>query len=57
MPQLVSLGNYPGNFLPLLLSYAYAHTSVNTSTPSFRAEICCMCMNIVCKVNKNQILH
>lgn len=56
MPQLVSLGNYPGNFLPLLLSYAYAHTRVNTSTPSFHAETCCICMNIICKGNINQIL-
>lgn len=56
MPQLVSLGNYPGNFLPLLLSYAYAHPSVNTSALSFHAETCSMFMNIICKRNKNQIL-
>lgn len=56
MPQLVSLGNYSGNFLPFLFSYAYARTSVNTSTPSFCGETCYMCMNIVCKGNKNQIL-
>lgn len=53
MPQLVSLGNYAGNFMPLLFSYAYAHPSVNTSALSFHAETCFMCMNIVCKGNKN----